>query len=169
MRTRPAPAARDDGAAVAWAAAMAPVSRPPRTRSSPEREERQLEQRRDRGQRPRPRALLQPGQAASRPGDLDARRRDPLVELRSDSLGAYEQVDLEEALQTPRLEIARAGEQLLAVPHECLRVQHLRVLVDHDAAVEELRVVRLLRAGTGPVVGIRRDEEPHADAAARRL
>src|SRR3954463_11379960 len=140
MRTRPAPAARADGAAVAWADSIAPVSPPRRTWSSPEPEERPLEQRGDRGQRPRPRALLEPGQATSRPGARDGRRREPLLELRRDGLGANEEVDLEEALQAPRLEIAGAGEQLLAVSNECLCVQHLRVLVDRDAAVQKVRV-----------------------------
>src|SRR4051812_48598636 len=113
MRTRPAPAARADGAAVA-PTALGPVSRPGRTRSSPEPEEQPLEQGRDRGQRTCPRALLQPDQAAPGAGARDGRRREPLVELRRDGLGANEQVDLEEALQAPRLEVAGAGEQFLA-------------------------------------------------------
>jgi hypothetical protein len=76
-------------------------------------------------------------------------------------------VDLEEALQAPRLEVARPGEQLLAVADERLRVQHRRVLEDADAGVEQLRVVELLRGGAGPVVRVGGHEQPHAHAAAR--
>src|SRR5436190_41545 len=111
MRTRPAPAARADEAAVAWAD-IEPVSRPRRTRSSPEPEEPGTwslrdqvpgsEQRRDRRERPRPRALLQPRQAASGAGACDGRGREPLLELRRDGLGANEEVDLEEPLEAPR-------------------------------------------------------------------
>src|SRR3954452_20539411 len=98
MSTSPAPAARADGAAVAWADSMAPVSPRHGTRSSPEPEERRLQERRDRRERPGPRALLQTAQAAPGARARDGRRREPLVELRRDGLGANEEVDLEEAL-----------------------------------------------------------------------
>ena len=83
------------------------------------------------------------------------------------SFGAEQKVDLEEPLQAPGLEVAGSGEQLLAVAHERLRVQHRRVPEDAHAGVEQLRVVELLRRGAGPVVRVRRHEEPHADAAPR--
>src|SRR5436305_14856443 len=105
MRTRPAPAARVDEAAVAWADAIETVSRPRRTRSSPEPEEPGTwslrdqvpgsEQRRDRRERPRPRALLQPRQAASAAGACDGRVREPRPELRRDGLGAHDEDDPE--------------------------------------------------------------------------
>ena len=75
------------------------------------------------------------------------------------------EVDLEEALEAPGLEVARSCEQLVAVAHEGLRVQHRRVLEDAHAGVQEPRVVELLRPRARPVVRVRRDEEADADAA----
>jgi hypothetical protein len=52
-----------------------------------------------------------------RPGEEDLLGRDgePLLELRCESLGADQEVDLEEAFQIPGLEVARSGEELFAV------------------------------------------------------
>ena len=125
--------------------------------------------RRDRRECRRPEALLAPGEGAARAGDLLGRRAEPLVELRRDGLGAEPQVDLEEPLEAPRLEVARPGEQLLAVPDERLRVEHRRVLEDPHARVEQRAMVELLRRRARPVVRVRGHEEAHGDTAPRRL
>ena len=75
-------------------------------------------------------------------------------------------VDLEEALEAPRLEVAGAGEHLLAVADEGLRVQHRRVAEDAHARVQQLGVVEALRGGARAVVGARRHEQPDAHAPA---
>src|SRR4030095_11863934 len=95
------------------------------------------------------------------PEDAFCGSRDPLVELRRDVLRSELKVDLEEAPQTPGLEVARPGEQLFTVPDERLRVEHRRVLEDATAGVQQPRVMSMLRGGAGPVVGIRRDEQAH--------
>ena len=82
--------------------------------------------------------------------------------------GAHAHVELEEPLQAPGLEVAGAGEHVLAVAHECLGVHHRRVLEDPDAGVEQPAVVEPLRRATRPVVRIGRDDEPDGDSPTRR-
>ncbi len=84
---------------------------------------------------------------------------------RRDGTGPNLEIDLEEALEAPGLQIARSGEQLLAVADERLRVQHLRVLENADACVQERSMVEVLSARAGPVVRVRGDEEADANAA----
>src|SRR5262245_22535559 len=120
-RTSPAPAARADGAAVVASEATGPSLA--RAQDVVVTRNGGLEQRGDRSQRLSPRALSETGQATARPGHGDRRRGEALLELRCDGLGADEQIDLEEPLQAPRLEVAGAGEQLPSVPDERLRVE----------------------------------------------
>ena len=79
---------------------------------------------------------------------------------------AHEQVDLEEALEAPGLEVAGAGEHILAVAHERLRVKHRRMLEDPHARVEQRLVVESLRGRARPVVRLPRHEQ--ADLTPRR-
>src|SRR5215204_2121554 len=127
------------------------------------------EQRREAGEHDCLGPLPRPGQPLPRSRDRLGRRAEPLVELRRDGLRPNLKVDLEEALQAPRLEVAGAREQLLTVAHERLGVEHRRVLEDANAGVQQLRVVEPLRRGAGPVVRVRRDEEPNSDAPTCRL
>ena len=116
---------------------------------------------------PRRRSPSRARRARSRRGparDRDRRRREPLLELARELGRADAHVDLEEALEAPGLEVARPGEDVLAVADERLRVQHLRVLEDLDARVQEPAVVEPLGEAAGPVVRIARDEQPHARA-----
>ena len=90
-----------------------------------------------RGSRARP--LAPAGERA--PGSRHCLRRcaEPLVELRRERRRPDLQVDLEEALEAPGLEVAGSGEHLLAVAHERLGVEHGRVLEDPHARVEQGR------------------------------
>jgi hypothetical protein len=122
---------------------------------------------REAGEQGRLRAFFHARQPSPGSRDRLCRDAEPFVELRCDGRGPKQEVDLDEALQAPRLEIARPGQQLLAVPHERLRVEHRRVL-EADAGGEQASVVELLRCRTGPVVRIRGDEEPNAHPASDR-
>ena len=106
-----------------------------------------------------------PGKLAAGRRNCLGRRAEPLVELRRGGLRPNLEVDLEEALQAPGLEVARPREQLLTVAHERLGVQHRRVVEDANPGLQERSVVELLRSSAGPVVRIRRDEEPNPNAA----
>ncbi len=106
-----------------------------------------------------------PADAGARGGDRLRRRREALVEARGEVARAHAQVDLEEPLQAPRLEVAGAGQHLLAVADERLRVQHLRVSEDAHARVEQVAVVEALGGRAGAVVGARGHEEADAHAA----
>src|SRR4051812_40468579 len=154
--TSVAPWARSAGAAAADVMkATLPPARP-------------SQQRRETCERERLRAHLEPLERPTGRRDRLGRHREPLVELRCDLRRPKQYVDLEEPLQAPGLEVAGAREQLLPVPHECLRVQHRRMLQDADAGLEQARVMELLRGRTGPVVRVPGNEEPHAHAAACR-
>src|SRR6185312_3270230 len=117
-----------------------------------------LEQRRNGGEGGRLRPRLEPGQDAARPRHGFRRRAEPLLELRCERLRPDENVDLEEALEAPRLEIARPRQYLLPVAHERLGVEHRRVLEDANSSLEELGMVKLLRGRACPVVRVRGDE-----------
>jgi hypothetical protein len=64
-------------------------------------------------------------------------------------------VDLEEALQAPGLDVARPREQLLVVAQERLGMGHGRVLEDPHARVGQGGVVELLRGRARPGVRVR--------------
>src|SRR6185503_2294218 len=98
-------------------------------------------------------------------GDLFGGRAEALLELRRDISGPELEVDLEEALQAPCVQVARSGEYLLAVADERLGVKHGRVLDDPHARVEETRVVVPQGRLTPSVVHLPRDEEADSDAA----
>ena len=128
-----------------------------------------LEQGREPGESRGPGALLQAGQPPPGRGDRFRRLREALVELCRDFLRSEPHVDLEEALQAPRLEVARPREQLLAVAHERLRVEHRRVLEDRGRPRRAARRGGTAARRAGPVVRVRRDEEADVDAAAGRV
>ena len=83
--------------------------------------------------------------------------------------GDEAEIDLEEPLQAPRLEVARADEHLLAVGDERLRVQHGRIPEDLNACIEEPLMVKLLGRTARPVVRARRHEHAHSSATKSRL
>ena len=78
------------------------------------------------------------------------------------------QVDLEEALEAPRVEVAGADEHVLAVAHERLGVQHRGVLDDAHAGVEQRLVMEPLGGRTRDVVRLRRHEEADLRTATGR-
>src|SRR4051812_1812445 len=78
-------------------------------------------------------AVFRPGEPATGRGDRFGGNAEPLVELGRNSVRADSKVDLEEALQAPGLEIAGPREQLFAVSHERLRMEHGGVLEDAHA------------------------------------
>ncbi len=104
-------------------------------------------------------SLGRPGQRPARGRGGFGGRREALVEQPGEVLRAHEQVDLEEALETPRFEVACADEDILAVAHERLRVKHRGMLEDPHARVEQRLVVESLRGRACPVVRLRRHEE----------
>ena len=116
---------------------------------------------------PRPRAAARSRPARS-PGldtaSAGAEKRSS--KLRGEVARAHAHVDLEEALEAPRLEVAGAGQHLLAIADERLRVQHRRVAEDAHARVQQLGVVEALRGGARAVVGARRHEQPDAHSPA---
>ena len=91
-----------------------------------------------------------------------------VLELGGELGGLEADVDLEEPPQAPGLEVAGAGENVLAVGEERLGVQHLRVAEELHAGVEQPLMVELLGGAAGPVVRVRRDEQADARAALRR-
>src|SRR6476659_1093857 len=82
-----------------------------------------------------PRALFECRRRLQVRADLLRGSEELLVELCCKISGLEADVDLEEPLQAPRLQVAGADQHALAVGDERLRMQHLRIAQDPHACL----------------------------------